>query len=45
MIRTIRIGRHISAQGVFVRQLSNGHIIIRAGTQMLTGRPISAPVA
>ncbi|MGY6706175.1 hypothetical protein [Roseinatronobacter sp.] len=45
MIRTIKIGKYITAQGVFVRALANGHIIIRAGTQTLTGRPISTRVA
>ena len=45
MIRTIKIGKYITAQGVFVRALANGHIVIRAGKHMLTGRPISARVA
>ncbi|MCC5959134.1 MAG: hypothetical protein JJU08_07310 [Rhodobacteraceae bacterium] len=45
MIRTIKIGKYITAQGVFVRALGNGHIVIRAGKQTLTGRPISARVA
>lgn len=45
MIRTIKIGKYITAQGVFVRALGNGHIIIKAGTKTLTGRPISTRVA
>lgn len=45
MIRTIQIGKHISAQGVVVKTLGNGMIVIRAGKQMLTGRPISKRVA
>ncbi|MGP9788645.1 hypothetical protein [Roseinatronobacter sp. NSM] len=45
MIRTIKIGRYITAQGTFVRALGNGHIVIRAGQRLLSGRPISARVA
>lgn len=45
MIRTIHIGKYITAQGVFVGKLANGHIVIRAGQKILTGRPISKRVA
>ncbi len=45
MICTIRIGKYITAQGVFVSNLANGHIVIRSGQKVLTGRPISKRVA
>jgi hypothetical protein len=45
MIRTIAIGKYITAQGVFIRALPNGHIVIKAGTQELSGLPVSKRVA
>jgi hypothetical protein len=45
MLSTIVIGKYITAQGVFVSALANGHIVIRAGQTLLTGRPISKRVA
>ena len=45
MICTIHIAKYITAQGVFVRKLANGHIVIRAGQDLLTGRPISKRAA
>jgi hypothetical protein len=45
MIRAITIGKYITAQGVFVRKLANGQIVIRAGQKILTGQPISKRVA
>lgn len=45
MIRTIQIGKYITAQGVEVRNLPNGLIVIRTGQKLLTGRPISKRAA
>jgi len=45
MICTIQIGKYITAQGVLVTTLANGHLVIRAGQRILTGRPISKRVA
>ncbi len=45
MIRAIEIGKYITAQGVFVRKLPNGQIVIKAGQKILTGQPISKRVA
>lgn len=45
MIRTIQIGKYITAQGVEVRKLPNGLIVIRTGQKLLTGRPISKRAA
>lgn len=45
MIRTIAIGKYITAQGVFLRALPNGYIVIKAGTKELSGLPVSKRVA
>lgn len=45
MLATISISRHIQAQGILVRRLANGMVVIRAGQKVLTGCPISKRVA
>ncbi|CUX83710.1 MAG: hypothetical protein HLUCCA05_05505 [Roseibaca calidilacus] len=45
MLATIGISRHVQAQGILVKRLANGMIVIRAGQKVLTGRPISKRVA
>jgi hypothetical protein len=45
MLHTIRIGKHISAQGMLVRRLANGMVVIRVGQSTLAGHPISKRVA
>lgn len=40
MIRTITIGSCISVQGFFERQVANGNIIVRVGTQTFEGKPV-----
>jgi hypothetical protein len=45
MLCTIRIGKHVTAQGVLVKRLANGMIVIRVGQGTLAGRPISKRVA
>lgn len=45
MLATIRIGAHIQAQGLVIKRLANGMIVIRAGQKLMTGRPISKRVA
>ncbi|MCC1481014.1 hypothetical protein [Roseibaca sp. Y0-43] len=45
MLATIRIGKHIQAQGPIVKRLGNGMIVIRVGQKVLAGRPISKRVA
>lgn len=41
MIRTITIGSCISVQGVFERQVSNGNIVVRVGSQTYEGKPVA----
>ncbi len=42
MLRTILIGSCVSIQGVFVRQLGCGRIIVRVGDNLFAGRPVTA---
>ncbi|MGR3434416.1 MAG: hypothetical protein ACU0CO_05935 [Shimia sp.] len=39
MIRTIAIGSSILVQGIYVRTLENGRIVIRDGANEIVGRP------
>ena len=40
MLRTIVIGSCVSVQGVFVRHLSNGRILVRVGQKLYEGSPV-----
>ena len=42
MLRTIVIGSRILAQGFFVKNLSDGRIEVRIGSQVVSGRPVEA---
>ena len=42
MLRTIVLGSCVSVQGLLVRQLDNGRIIIRVGERTYEGMPITA---
>ena len=42
MIKTIIIGSCVSVQGTFVKTLANGHIVVRVGDRMFSGRPVQA---
>jgi len=42
MLRTIILGSCVSVQGVFVRQLQNGKVLVRVGKQLYAGRPVAA---
>ena len=41
MLRTISVGSYISIQGVYVRSLPDGRIVIRDGGKTFCGFPIS----
>jgi hypothetical protein len=45
MLRTITVGSCLSVQGVFVRELTDGRIIIRVGDQLFRGWPVGAQAA
>ena len=40
MLRTIVMGSCVSVQGIFVRQLENGKVIVRVGSRMFEGVPV-----
>ena len=42
MLRTITIGSCVSVQGVFVRDLSDGRILIRVGNLFYSGLPVKS---
>jgi hypothetical protein len=41
MIRTITLGKYITAQGVVVGSLPNGKLVVRDGNQEYAGFPVS----
>ena len=45
MIRTIVIGKYISVQGNFVKNLPDGKMMVRVGDRMFAGRPVDAKAA
>jgi hypothetical protein len=45
MLRTIVLGSCVSVQGLLVRQLENGHVVIRVGERMYEGQPVVAPAS
>jgi len=42
MVKTIAVGNYVSIQGLFVRALSDGRIVVRVGKDEFVGRPVSA---
>ena len=45
MMRTITLGSCISVQGLLVRQLDNGKIIVSVGDRTFEGLPVSKKAA
>jgi hypothetical protein len=45
MVRTITVGSYISIQGMYVRDLDDGRMVVRVGRQEFVGRPVSARAA
>ncbi len=45
MIRTIELGTCVSVQGVFVRALTDGRIVIRTDSREFAGFPVSHKAA
>jgi hypothetical protein len=40
MLRTIILGSCVSVQGIFVRNLPGGRILVRVGEKIFAGRPV-----
>ncbi|SFB11722.1 hypothetical protein SAMN05421688_3005 [Poseidonocella pacifica] len=45
MVKTIAIGTCVSVQGLLVRSLDNGNIVVRVGSRLYTGRPVATAKA
>ena len=45
MLRTIVMGSCVSVQGLFVRALPEGRILVRAGGRVYAGTPVGAGAA
>ena len=42
MLRTIVMGTCVSVQGLFVRNLPDGRVVVRVGERLFTGFPVTA---
>jgi hypothetical protein len=42
MLRTITLGSCVSVQGLLVRSLENGRLVIRVGERIYEGMPVNA---
>lgn len=40
MLRTITVGSHVQIQGLFVRTLDNGKVIVAVGSREYEGNPV-----
>jgi len=40
MLRTVILGSCVSVQGLFVRELANGKIVVRVGERLYQGYPV-----
>lgn len=45
MIRTILVGSYISVQGIWVRDLADGRMVVRVGHKEFHGRPVKKVLA
>ena len=41
MLRTISIGEYLQIQGLFVKTLENGKVVVSIGTRQYEGKPVS----
>jgi hypothetical protein len=44
MLRTIQIGTCMSVQGLFVRNLEDGRVVVRVDDKLYTGVPVERAV-
>ena len=45
MLKTIVIGSCVSVQGLFVRRLDNGKVVVRVGARDFAGLPVEQSAA
>jgi len=43
MLRTITVGTHVQIQGLFVRALANGKVIVAVDDREYEGKPVLRP--
>ena len=43
MLRTIQVGSCVSVQGLVVRKLDDGRVVIRVGSRTYAGTPLPSP--
>ncbi len=44
MVKTILLGAYISVQGLWVRNLADGRMVVRVGKKEYVGRPVTRPM-
>jgi hypothetical protein len=44
MLRTIEVGSCMSVQGLVVRQMDDGRVVVRVGDRQYTGHPVNRPL-
>ena len=42
MLKTIAVGTYVFIQGVFVRNLADGKMVVRVGEKTYTGTPVAS---
>lgn len=45
MVRTITLGSCVSVQGIYIRDLPEGRVLVRVGEHEFAGRPINSAKA
>jgi hypothetical protein len=44
MLRTIEVGTCMSVQGVVIRELEDGRVVVRVNDRLYTGLPVNQPL-
>lgn len=42
MMTAVTLGSSVTIQGIFVRTLANGKVLVRVGKDMFAGKPVTA---
>ena len=45
MVKTITVGNYISVQGLWVRTLADGRMVVRVGQREFVGHPVERTLA
>ncbi len=41
MLKTVKVGSCVSVQGILVRKLKDGKMVVRVGERLFTGTPVA----